>query len=252
MTEIKKDNVLVVMPYIQSISQGNEIKLSLNGWKKFCQFPYYFIVIGEFDKQLKKEFTWVKFINCPTKNKKEGQYNPHLDMQNKFKVIQELYNKEYDGFIYVTDDEYPIKPFNLEDITTIHYFLSDFTGNKNSPTHFWSHDKWKTRQLLDKENLPHINYTTHYPCYFEFNKLNEIWKKYNMLEESYVFDDVYFNYFKHDIPIPVSTIRFGIWDYFTYKKGFQKAVQNPDIKFICNSVDGWSKELENSLERIIN
>ena len=63
MIETKKDNVLVVMPYIQSISQGNEIKLSLSGWKKFCQFSYYFIVIGEFDKQLKKEFTWVKFIN---------------------------------------------------------------------------------------------------------------------------------------------------------------------------------------------
>jgi hypothetical protein len=47
-----------------------------------------------------------------------------------------------------------------------------------------------------------------------------------------------------------STIRLGIWDNNIYKNEFQNAVNNPDIKFICNSVEGWSKELENSLEII--
>ena len=41
---------LVVMPYKQSGSQGNEIKLTLSGWRKFCKFEYHFVVIGEFDK----------------------------------------------------------------------------------------------------------------------------------------------------------------------------------------------------------
>jgi len=163
-----------------------------------------------------------------------------------------MYSQIYDGFIYMTDDEYAVKPFNLEDITRIYNHSSNFIGNEKSPTSYWSHDKWKTRQLLDKEKLPHINYTTHYPCYFEFNKLNIIWKKFNMLEESYVFDDVYFNYFPHEEPILDSTIRLGIWNNDIFKNDFKKAVDDPNIKFMCNSVEGWSKELENSLEKLIN
>ena len=115
----------------------------------------------------------------------------------------------------------------------------------------WRHDKWKTRQLLDREKLPHINYATHHPCFFEFKKLKEIREKYNMLEESYVFHDVYFNYFKHEEPILDSTIRLGIWNKRIYDEEFQSALNNPNIKFICNSVEGWSKELENSLEIIV-
>ena len=243
---------LVVLPYKQSGAQGNEIRLTLNGWRKFCQFKYHFIVIGEFDESLKQEFPWVEFIYCPSVPKKEGQYNPHLDIQNKFKVVSRMYSQIYDGFIYMTDDEYAVKPFELDDITKIYYHSSDFFGRENQPTSYWNHDKWKTKQLLVKESLPHINYTTHYPCYFEFKKLDIIWKKYNMLNESYVFDDVYFNYFTHPEPILDSEIRLGIWNNDIFKNEFQKAVNNPRIKFMCNSVEGWSKELEESLNTIVS
>ena len=248
---VNNDN-LVVLPYKQNGSQGNEIRIALKGWRRFCKFNYRFVVIGEFDESLKQEFPWVNFIECPTKESKEGQYNPHLDIQNKFKIITRLYAQEYDRFIYMTDDEYAIKPFNLDDITTVHYHNTTFFGNEKCPKSYWNYDKWKTRQLLDREGLPHMNYTTHYPCFFEFKKLEEIRKKYNMLEESYVFDDVYFNYFEHDEPILDSTVRLGIWNNEIYKNEFQKAVDDPNIKFVCNSVEGWSKELENDLEKIIN
>ena len=151
----------------------------------------------------------------------------------------------------MTDDEYAIKLFNLDDITKTHYHALEFTGCEKCPTHFWRYDKWKTRQLLDREGLPHINYTTHYPCYFEFKKLEEIRRKYNLLEDSYVFDDLYFNYFKHEEPILDSTIRLGIWNNDIFKNEFQKVVDDPNIKFVCNSVEGWSKELEDELKIII-
>jgi hypothetical protein len=163
-----------------------------------------------------------------------------------------MYSQIYDGFIYMTDDEYAVKPFELDDITKIYYHSSDFFGRENQPTSYWNHDKWKTKQLLVKESLPHINYTTHYPCYFEFKKLDIIWKKYNMLNESYVFDDVYFNYFTHPEPILDSEIRLGIWNKAIFDNEFQKAVNNPKIKFMCNSVEGWSKELEESLNTIVS
>lgn len=245
-----KQETLVVLPYKKSGSQGNEIKLALNCWKKFCQFKYHFIVIGDFDEQLKNEFSWVEFINCLAIKNKEGQYNAHLDIQNKFKIVSRMYSQIYDGFIYMTDDEYAIKPFDLNDVTRIYYHQKEFIGCEKCPSSFWRHDKWKTRQLLDKEGLSHINYTTHYPYYFEFKKLEEIRRKYNLLEDSYVFDDLYFNYFKHEEPVLDSTIRLGIWDNDIFKNEFQKAVNNPNIKFVCNSVEGWSKELEDELTKI--
>lgn len=249
LNDLKKET-LVVMPFKQSGAQGNEIRITLTGWRRFCQFKYHFIVIGEFNESLKKEFPWVEFIYCPSVPKKEGQYNPHLDIQNKFKVVSRMYSQIYDGFIYICDDYYPIKPFELSDITRTYYHNTTFIGNEKCPKSYWNYDKWKTRQLLDREGLPHVNYTTHYPCYFEFKKMEEIRKKYNLLEESYVFDDVYFNYFKHEEPILDNEIRLGIWNKDIFKNDFQKAVDNPNIKFCCNSVEGWSKELENSLEII--
>jgi hypothetical protein len=66
-----------------------------------------------------------------------------------------------------------------------------------------------------------------------------------------VFDDVYFNYFKHEEPILDSEIRLGIWSKKIFENDFQKAVENPNIKFMCNSVEGWSKELENELSKIM-
>ena len=66
-----------------------------------------------------------------------------------------------------------------------------------------------------------------------------------------MFDDVHFNYFKHEEPILDSEIRLGIWNKKIFENDFQKAVENPNIKFMCNSVEGWSKELENNLEIIL-
>ena len=249
--QISKDT-LVVMPYKQSGSQGNEIRITLNGWRKFCQFNYRFVVIGEFDESLKQEFPWVKFIECQSVPKKEGQYNPHIDIQNKFKIISKLYAEEYDGFIYICDDYYPIKPFELSDIKRIYYHNKTFFGNEKAPKSYWNYDKWKTRQLLDREGLPHVNYTIHYPCYFTFKNMDEIRKKYNLCEESYVFDDIYFNYFEHEEPILDCEIRLGIWDRGIFEREFQKAVDNPNIKFMCNSVEGWSKDLEDNLMKIVS
>ena len=72
-----------------------------------------------------------------------------------------------------------------------------------------------------------------------------------MRNNSFVIEDIYFNSFRHEVPIPDDKIRFGVWS----KKGFDEelsaAIADPNIKFICNSVEGWSPELERILERII-
>lgn len=246
-----KDKTIIILPYIQEQAQGSELIISLKLWKKFCQFNFNMIVIGEFDKSLKDQFPWVEFIKCPTKTKIEGQYNPHLDIQHKMEVVINKYSQNYNAFIRTSDDVYPIKPFSLDDIKTPHYLAQSFDGAENRPQSYWLHNKWKTRQLLDAENLPHIDYTTHFPYYYEFSKLNEIWDKYNMRNESYVLEDLYFNYFEHPAPVLVDTIRLGIWFKCDYIKHFRQALENPNIKFICNSNYSWCEELENELRQII-
>lgn len=242
---------LIILPYKQYKSKNKELELSLSLWRKFCKFNYHFVVIGEYDDYLIRKFPWIEFIYCELKEKIDNQYNAHLDIQNKFKIIENKYSKEYDGFIHMSDDKYAIKPFYIEDITYTHYKSLNCVGFEHQPTWYWNHDKWKTRQLLDKENLPHINYTTHYPYYYEFSKIKEIREKYNLLEESYVFEDIYFNYFEHDDPILAHEIRLGIWNKDIYENEFENALKNPKIKFVCNSIEGWSKELENDLENLI-
>ena len=244
---------LVILPYVQSRSQGRELQLCLNGWKKFCTFEYHFVVIGEFDSSLQDEFPWVEFIFCPQLEKKEGQYNPHLDIQHKMELVMEKYSDEYDGFIRIADDNYAIKPFGLTDITTVHYRSSSYlVYKKDSPTSYWTHDKWKTKELLVKEGLPTIDYTIHYPYWYEFSKLKEIWDKYNMRNESYVLEDIYFNYFKHNEPILDIESRLNVLNADTYSCVLANALSKPNIKFISNSEKGWSKEFENDLEIIIN
>lgn len=249
--QVEDKEILVVLPYKQSGSQGTELEIALSLWRKNCRFNYHFVVIGEYDKVLEQKFTWVEFIEYKSKEKVAGQYNPHLDMFNKFVYVMDKYDSQYSGFIWMVDDNYAIKPFKLSDILTIHYHSPEFTGNKDAPKNFWKYDKYKTRQLLDREKLPCINYTTHFPCWFDMDKLRKIITKYNLLNESYVIEDIYFNYYNHDKPIYDTEIRLGIWSDTIYKNEFKKALMNPKIKFMCNSVEGWSTELENSLKKLV-
>ena len=247
---LKNDDTLVVMTYVQGGSQGKEIEFALSGWKKFCKFKYHLVVIGDFDGSLPEKFPWVEFIACPSVAVEENQYTPHLDIQMKMEIAMRVFKTSYDGFIWISDDFYPIKPFELEDLTTTHYRPGEVCGGGKLPLASFFNNKWKTKELLVENNLPRVNYTTHYPCYLEFSKLKEIWDKFNMREESYVVEDIYFNYFEHDEPVLDDDVRLGIWSEKVYKEKFQDALNNPKIKFVCNSVEGWSEDMEKDLRKI--
>lgn len=251
LTQSKEDGYLVILPYYQDRAQGDEIRIALKSWRKFCKSKYKFVVIGQFNNDIEQEFDWVKFIPTKRVNVSNLQYIPHLDVQYKMEVVYNLFHDKYKGFIYTADDSYAIKSFSIEELKVIHFHSISFMGNEKAPTSFWVHDKWKTRQLLDKENLLHINYTTHFPRYYEFDRLHDLWDKYNMRKESYVLEDIYFNSYIHEHPTLDSTIRLGIWNKDIYEREFDNAINNPNIKFICNSVEGWSKELEESLKKVV-
>lgn len=241
------NEILVVLPYRQSKSQGTELRLALGGWRKNCEFKYHFAVIGEFDEDLAKEFDWVDFIRVPNLPGRPGQYNPHLNMLRAYEAAYKRFGDRYPGFLTMADDCYPIRPFSYFELYQTRYLRDSFTGTENLPASYWRHDKWKTRRLLDEEGLPHVNYTTHFPCYYNFKRLLEIWDRFGMRDESYVLEDVYFNYFEHEKPFPVQDIRYGVWGKARMGEPLEKALADPHVKFICNSVEGWSPELERIL-----
>lgn len=245
------EETLVILPYNQLGSQGNELYIALNCWKKFCTFKYHFIVIGEFDESLKNKFPWVEFIYKKKKDIILSQYTQHLDVQECMEIIMKMYEDKYEGFIWMSDDFYAIKQFDLNDIKTIYFLNTTFTGNIKAFAFIWDRDKAKTRELLNAEKLPHYNYTIHFPCWFEFKKLKEIWDKFNMRNESYVLEDIYFNYFKHDKPIHINNIRLIIYNKEIFDNEFNNAINNPNIKFIVNTISGWSKNLEEELYKFI-
>lgn len=233
--KLLRPETLVILPYIQKRARGNELKLCLNAWKKFCTFEYKFIVIGEFDSNLEKDFPWIKFIHFSTKNQ-------HLNVCTIFLNLAKDFGS-YEGFIWMFNNYYPIKSFTLSDIKTTHYSSKEIPNVPNL---------LKTKTKLLKKDLPVVNYIIHYPMYLEFNKIYKLNTICNITNRNYVIENLYFNYFEHDDPVQINEIRLGIWNNDIYKEHFQDALINPNIKFICNSVDGWSEELEYELNNLIN
>ena len=68
-----------------------------------------------------------------------------------------------------------------------------------------------------------------------------------MREESYVIEDIYYNFYPHISPIKDDIIRVGIWNTNNTAQKMESAFKNQNIKFACNSTEGWSKELEDIL-----
>ena len=183
----------------------------------------------------------------------KDQYTAHLDVQHKMEIIMNKYADKYDGFIRIADDQYAVNPFTLEDIITPHYIDYDCAKVKcveHLTPNYWIFNKQLTIKMLKSKNLPIINYTIHYPYYYEFIKLKEIWDKFDMRKQSYVLEDVYFNYFTHEQPVLINTVGFRAERRRDYQKEFLEALANPNIKFVNNTPNTWCKDLETKLLEI--
>ena len=185
------EKVLVVTPYVNA-AQGRELELSIIGWNRFFRTPFQRIVIGDVPSWADR-YPEVQFIRLPRVDGLAGMYRPHLDMAAKFLHICDTF-PEYRGFIRVADDCYPLNPFTLRDVSVLKMQSPSFSGEKNS-ANGWRHDKWRTRKLLDSNSLPHRNFTIHSPMWYDMRKLSGIIHRYDLIHNSFVIEDLYFNTF---------------------------------------------------------
>jgi len=242
-----KEKYLVVIPFFSGGAQGREIEYAVAGWRRHFKEPYLIVVVGDHHPVCDTGDDIV-FIECSrVPEQKYENYRPHIDFVKKFKAVHEHF-PDSKGFIFVADDVYAVNDFDFWDVACLKANTRSITyPDLYTP---WNREKHKTINLLKKEGYPIVNFTTHLPVYFEWDKLEALWDKYDMEHNSYIIEDLYFNiYYPTRIPIMLHID----WDNFkcgVYRKSPRLNYIDNAFKtkiWLQNSVDGWIPYLDKKL-----
>ena len=253
--------ILVVIPYLASAAQGDELLLAVNGWRKHFKELNQIVVVGdrpEWMKGIRKvvmdglTIEWfidpewdydIKMIDCPRIDPIPGQYTPHLDHVHKFRKVREAF-PESDGFIYTCDDIYPTADFTMEDILVPKHpesgpYFKPYEWRSNA-IDWWS-DRGKTAELCRKEGLPVRDWVCHLPVYYEWERLLAIYDKYDCDHNSYIVENIYFSELYGDGPSRPAI------EYRDEVRTSNPGIQIGSKLWIMNANCGWSPRLEKIL-----
>ena len=238
---------LIVIPYLASQAQGDELSLALAGWRQhFCE-PRQIVVVGDKPDaaDMGEDLIW---INCPRIDKIEGQYTPHIDIVHKFRTVREAFPKAR-GFIYACDDMYAVKDFGLAEVKALKLpvpmDVPPMDWRKESG---WMRDLGKTWSLNRKEGTPcNWNWVCHLPVYYDWNRLIDIYDCYDCDNNSYIVENIYFNQRKPRRADMHLKSEYG-YEVLMAGPGIATAEEAGKI-WITNANCGWSKELERLLRR---
>ena len=240
----------VVIPYLASAADGREIEYAIEGWRRYFLEDHQIIVVGEGASQLANnknikhpDLVLIERERVPGR---PGMYRQHLDYVACWRQVHRDYPA--DGFIFVADDVYAMNNFTITDVKVNKIQSMSFVGDMGS-LNGWSVDKARTRRLLDKEGLPHRNFTTHLPIWFDWDKWEQIVDRYNMDEESYVVEDLYGNTFMTGDAVLLGGegdfYRHPVWTTIYSPK---ELISKFDRKiWLVNSVSGWNLHLADFL-----
>lgn len=246
-TEDKMEEYLVVIPFFAGGAQGREIEYAVAGWRRHFKEKFKIVIVGDYHPVVETGDDIV-FVPCErVPEQKYENYRPHIDFVKKFKAVHEKFPKSK-GFIFVADDVYAVNNFDIWDIMCLKQNGDEISvPSLQTP---WNREKFKTKNLLRKEGYPVRNFTTHLPNWFDWDKLEALWDKYDMEHESYIIEDLYFNiYYPDRIPLQLHI------DHDNFKCGVYRP--NPRLPYIDkafktkiwiqNSVEGWIPYLDNKL-----
>jgi hypothetical protein len=249
-TEIKlrEGQYLVVLPFKASSAQGRELEYAVEGWRRHFKEDYLIVVMGDSHPVCD---TGDDIVCVQSKRVKgiEGMYRQHLDYVNCLRKVRKAFPSSK-GFIMAADDCYAVNDFDITDVKFLKQQAPSFRGDPDT-TNGWLVDKARTRRLLDREGLPCRDFTTHVPIWYEWDKLEALWDKYDMAHVSYVMEDVYHNtYFPTRIPLQLSVekdnIRFLASSAMPYVEDIKRAFGTKI--WIANSPEGWTPALEKELQ----
>lgn len=182
--------VLVVIPYLDSASQGRELEFAVAGWRKHFKENFLLVVVGDYHSVCASGDD-IFFVPCPRVEAIKGQYLPHIDHANKFKKVIEMFPKAK-AFVYSCDDIYAVNDFDLTDVKLLKMEAESFSADENDPNGWWR-DMAKTKKVLVSEGLSTHNFVCHLPVYYEVEKLLAIYDEFDCCHNSYVVEQIYFN-----------------------------------------------------------
>lgn len=273
---------LVVIPYLASAAQGNELRLAVEGWRQHFKEPHHIVIVGDCPDWLMPKFStgevserevaeaarrfealtgWASntgrgvrrgftfgdltFINCPRIVPVPGEYTPHLDIVHKFREVRKHF-PESKGFIYTCDDIYATADFTLDEVRIPKHpetgpYIIPYDWKSNAAD--WWSDRGKTAELCYKEGIPTRDWVCHLPVYYEWDKLIEIYDKYDCDHVSYIVENIYFGLeYGAGLSYPAK-------DYRDEVKSANPGGIRPvgSVPWITNQNCGWSKKLEDIL-----
>ena len=241
--------ILVVITYLPIAAQGGELEFAVAGWRKHFKENYRIVIVGENLPDfpfMGDDITCIQSKRVPAR---QGQYRQHLDYVSCLKKVRAMF-PDSDGFIHVADDCYAVNDFNLSDVKVLKCMHGMIDYDPLSPND-WRRDAMKTQRLLKGMGYPYRNFTTHIPIWYDWDKIEALWDKYDMENESYVIEDLYFN-----IYFPIAGAVELDEDSDPYKCGVYTTRPNPERLlsafqnkiWITNNPDGWQKPLIALLE----
>ena len=242
-----KDKVLVVIPYCSEGAQGRELEYAVAGWRRHFKERHIIVIAGE-KHAIADTGKDIITIESTRVSGCEGQYRQHLDYVSCLKKVHEAFPKSR-GYIQVADDCYAVNDFDMTDVLSLKAMPDEICSEATSPN-AWKRDAAKTRARLLADGYPVRNFTTHLPQYFEWQKVEALWERYDMENESYVIEDLYYNiYYPSRLPIPIrdeyDNLKAGLYFSNISEEGIRAAMKRKI--WITNSPNGWTKALDGVL-----
>jgi len=236
---------LVLIPHLPSGQQGHELALAVAGWRKHFKQDFTIAVMGERLPMM----DGVVNVESPRVPDVPGEYRQHLDYVSCARKAREMF-PETKGFIVAGDDVFAVNDFGFDDVLTPK-IMEDTLPTKGEKAHpnTWRRNLAKTGMVLQSEGYPMLNWTTHLPHYYEWDKLFSIYKRYNCDHSSYVIENLYYNIYP---PLRRPTIlhRKDRWKFEVCytpldREGLADAFAR---KIWVNCTEkGWSPQLEEAL-----
>ena len=243
-----KSKVLIVIPYCSQGAQGRELEYAVAGWRRHFKEDYTIVIAGE-DHPVAHTGKDIVCIESPRVPERDGQYRQHLDYVSCFRKVREAFPKSK-GFVFVADDCYAVNDFDLSDIKVLKAMPGEMCSDLLS-ANAWKRDQAKTRLRLLADGYTVRDFTTHLPQWFEWDKLEALWSRYDMDHESYVFENLYYNiYYGNRLPVVIrdewDNFKAGLYFANIYADGIRAAMKRKI--WIQNSPNGWTRDLDTVLK----
>lgn len=239
---------LVLIPHLPSAQQGHELILAIEGWRQ--HFKARNVTIAIMGENLPK-IDGVVNVESPRVPDVPGEYRAHLDYVSCARKAREMF-PDTKGFIVAADDVFAVNDFNFDDIL-VPKVQELWIPTKGADIHPnpWRRNLAKTGIVCHRDGLGTFNFTSHLPHYYQWDKLFALYDKYDCDHNSYVVENLYYNYYKPR-QRPQLLYREDKWKFevsFTPldRLGFMQALSWK--KWVVATENGWCPELEAELAK---